>query len=125
MHTHLRTLMFLTIALLSANVFAAGNQLTEDEKKATIREIKGEMGVDITIKKHIGKNEYIAADPERGKIRKQVTYFLGEAPHEELTLGESGGLDAARWFPLHEVAELNMYDDILPILTKGIKMIKK
>jgi len=100
-------------------------EVKEDEEAATIREIKEEIGVDITIKKKIGKNEYIASDPERGKIRKQVMYFLGEAPHTELTLGKSGGLDAARWFPLNEVGHLNMYGDILPILTKGIKMIKK
>tara|TARA_Y100000031_G_scaffold148279_1_gene184299 strand:- start:9834 stop:10694 length:861 start_codon:yes stop_codon:yes gene_type:complete len=100
-------------------------EVKEDEKAATIREIKEEIGVDITIKKKIGKNEYIASDPERGKIRKQVMYFLSEAPYAELTLGKSGGLDAARWFPLNEVEHLNMYGDILPILTKGIKMIKK
>lgn len=97
----------------------------EDEKQATMREIKEEIGVDISIKKKIGKNEYIASDPERGKIRKQVTYFLGEAPYTKLTLGTTGGLDAARWFPLEEVAQLRMYSDIIPILTKGIKMIKR
>ncbi|MBI2109516.1 MAG: transcription antitermination factor NusB [Parcubacteria group bacterium] len=97
----------------------------EDESEGTIREIKEEIGVDIKIQGEIGKNEYIASDPERGKIRKQVTYFLGEALYMPLTLGKSGGLDATRWFSLDEISGLNIYDDILPILAKGIKMITK
>ncbi len=98
-------------------------EANEDESAGTIREIKEEIGVDIAIKGEIGRNEYIASDPERGKIRKQVMYFLGEAQYKELTLGKSGGLDGARWFTLQEIGTLNMYDDILPILAKGIKMI--
>ncbi len=100
-------------------------EANEDESEGTVREIKEEIGVDIKILGSIGKNEYIASDPERGKIRKQVTYFLGETPYKELTLGKSGGLDGARWFTLEEISGLNMYDDILPILAKGIKMITK
>lgn len=94
-----------------------------DEASATIREIKEEINVDIDIKEKIGENEYIASDPERGKIRKQVSYFLGEAPYQELKLGTSGGLDDARWFSLEEVSDLNMYDDIVPLVTKGIKLL--
>ena len=95
----------------------------EDEKLATVREIKEEIGIDIDIKKRIAENEYIASDPERGKIRKQVTYFLAETPFQELQLGPSGGLDNAQWFTLEELPQLNMYDDIIPIVTKGVKMI--
>lgn len=97
----------------------------EDVAKATIREIKEEMGVDIDIKEELGSNEYIASDPERGKIRKRVTYFVAEAPHQDLVLGESGGLDDVRWFPLDALPDLRMYDDILPIVTKGIEYIMK
>ena len=98
-------------------------EANEDESEGTTREIKEEIGVDIKIQGQIGKNEYIASDPKRGKIRKQVMYFLGEAPHRELTLGKSGGLDNAKWFTLEEIQSLTMYDDILPLLAKGIKMI--
>ncbi|OGZ12373.1 MAG: transcription antitermination factor NusB [Candidatus Lloydbacteria bacterium RIFCSPHIGHO2_02_FULL_51_22] len=97
----------------------------ESEEEGTIRELKEEIGVDITIKKKIGENEYIASDPERGKIRKHVSYFLAETPYKELTLGTSGGLDDARWFPLEDVPELALYDDVIPLVTKGIKMIPK
>ena len=97
----------------------------KDLEEATKREIKEEIGIDIAIKGKIGTNEYIASDPERGKIRKQVTYFLGEAPFGGLKLGPSGGLDDAEWFTLDKIPELKMYDDILPIVTKGIQLLTK
>ncbi len=100
-------------------------EANEKESEGTVREIKEEIGVDIVIQGEIGRNEYVASDPERGKIRKQVMYFLGEATYAPLTLGKSGGLDGARWFALEEISGLNIYDDVMPILTKGIKMITK
>jgi len=97
----------------------------ESEEEGTIRELKEEIGLDIIIKGKIGENEYIASDPERGKIRKHVSYFLAETPYRALTLGTSGGLDDARWFSLEEVPELPLYDDVIPLVTKGIQMIPK
>lgn len=90
-----------------------------------IRELKEEINLDITIKEQIGSNEYVATNPETGKLRKQVTYFLAEAPHTELKLKETGGLDDAQWFKLHDILNLNLYDDIAPILTKAIEILIK
>lgn len=98
---------------------------SENVEQATALEIKEEIGVDIKIKDKLGENEYIANDPEIGKKRKQVNYFLGEAEYQKLTLGSSGGLDDARWFKLSDIAELNFYDDILPIVTKAINLLLK
>jgi hypothetical protein len=50
-------------------------------------------------------------------------YFLAEAKYEPLTLESSGGLNDAKWFPVNEVADLTMYDDILPIVMKAIERI--
>ena len=73
------------------------------------------------IKEKLGENEYIASHPEKGKHRKHVTYFLGEATFQPLELEEGkGGLDDARWFRAEEIVDLNIYDDILPIITKAI-----
>lgn len=95
----------------------------ESVEEGTIREIKEEIGLDIEIKEEIGKNEYIAADPELGKIRKQVIYFLAEAPFVELSRPPSGGLDDAKWFKLTEIIELNFYNDMLPIITKAVNLL--
>lgn len=97
----------------------------EDTKEGTAREIKKEIGIDVKILDELGTNEYVSSHPEKGKHRKQVTYFLAQAPFEDLTLGSSGGLDDAKWFKLAEVVSLNTYDDILPLITKAVNLLLK
>jgi N utilization substance protein B len=96
-----------------------------DEKVETVRKIKEEVGLDIVIKEELARNEYIATHPERGKIRKQVVYYLAEGPYQELVLEKTGGLDKAEWFKLAEIVDLNFYNDILPIVTKAIQILHK
>ncbi len=50
----------------------------ESVEEGTVREIKEELGLDVKLQDKIGENEYIASDPEAGKKRKQVTYFLAK-----------------------------------------------
>ncbi len=96
----------------------------EDVKAGAIREIKEELGIEINIKEILGENEYIASHPEKGKIRKQVTFFLAETVYGDLALhNKSGGLDDAKWFPLEEIASLKMYDNMIPLLTKAIEIL--
>jgi transcription antitermination protein NusB len=95
----------------------------EDFEEATVREIKEEMGITITIEEKLGENEYVANDPEIGKKRKHVTYFLARAECDKLILGPSGGLNDARWFPLADIARLNFYEDITPLITKAVQML--
>ena len=98
----------------------------ESVEAGTIREIKEEMNADITIKELLGENEYIASHPEKGKIRKHVVYFLAEAPFQTLELEEGkGGLDDARWFKAADIVDLNIYDDILPLISKAIMSLVK
>lgn len=94
-----------------------------DEKVETARKLKEEIGLDVKIKEELSRNEYIATHPERGKVRKQVVYFLGEAKYKELKLEETGGLDKAEWFKLADIINLNFYNDILPIVTKAIQIL--
>lgn len=97
----------------------------ENLEQGAIREIKEEMGLDITIVKELGVNEYVANDSEvdGGKKKKKVTYFLAEAPFTEIKLGTSGGLDDAQWFPMQSVGALNFYDDTLKIIVPAINAI--
>ena len=96
----------------------------EDVKQAAIREIKEEMGIDITLKEKLGDDEYIASHPEKGKIRKQVVFFLAEAQYTPLTLeSTSGGLDDCKWFTLKEVTTLRMYDSVTALIAKAIPII--
>ncbi len=93
----------------------------ESVEEGTIREIKEELGLDIVIKDKIGENEYVASHPEKGKMRKHVTYFLAESQYTDITLEKKGGLDDARWFRLTEILDLNFYDDMLPIVTAAVQ----
>ncbi|MEX0917141.1 MAG: transcription antitermination factor NusB [Candidatus Paceibacterota bacterium] len=104
---------------LSKSKIAEGETAEEGTKRA----IKEELGLAVAVGEKLGENEYIAKDPEIGKKRKQVTYFLAEADFRDLELGTSGGLDDAKWFKLSDILELNFYHDILPLITKAINML--
>ncbi|MFA5936856.1 MAG: transcription antitermination factor NusB [Candidatus Paceibacterota bacterium] len=97
----------------------------ENVEEGTIKKVKEEIGVDISIKEKIGENEYVATHPENGKTLKKVVYFLAESEYKELELGTSGGLDGAKWFQLSEIPELRIYNDIIPLITKAIEIISK
>ena len=95
----------------------------EDVKVGAVRKIKEEINAEIILKDELGRNEYVASDPELGKIRKQVHYFLAESVFTPLKLEKTGGLDDVRWFKLGDILELNFYEDILPIVTKAINLL--
>jgi len=90
-------------------------------EEGTIEGLKDELGLPAVIKDKIGENEYVASHPEKGKMRKHVSYFLAESPYMELTLEKKGGLDDARWFRLTDILDLNFYDDMLPIVTEAVQ----
>ena len=98
----------------------------EEIEAGAIREIKEETGAEVVLREVIGENEYIANNPEHGKIIKHVTYFVAVAPYSPLTLEKKkGGLDDVKWFEEHEVLGLRMYDDIKPLIKKALEYKEK
>jgi len=95
----------------------------ESVEEGTVREIKEELGLDIKILEKLGENEYVASDPNTGKKRKHVTYFLAESPFAEVVLEKKGGLDDARWFRMQDALELNFYEDMLPLIQKAAEQL--
>ncbi len=101
-------------------------RVEESEDDAIRRTLKDEVSLEsVSIKEPLGENEYIANDANvpGGKKKRQATYFLVEAPFEDLKLKKEGGLDDAQWFPLAAVGDLNFYDDILPVVTRAINIL--
>ena len=101
------------------------SKVREDEtvNDGAVRALREEIGLPVEIEAELGNNEYVASQPEKGKVRKQVHYFLASAPYQEVTLLKQGGLDDAKWFKVSEILDLNFYEDILPIVTKAITML--
>jgi transcription antitermination protein NusB len=100
----------------------------ESEEDGIARSTKEEIGLEVKVKERLGENSYETFHPEKGKLKKHITYFLAEAPFEELSLEnkeKKGGLDDVKWFKLAEILDLNFYDDILPIVTKAINLLVK
>lgn len=96
----------------------------ENPEQAAIREIKEEMSLDIKIVEKLGDDEYVASHPQKGKIRKQVVFYLAESPYTPVKLGSvSGGLDDCKWFTLKEVTSLRMYDSVTALIAKAIPII--
>jgi len=95
----------------------------EDMNTGAMRALKDEIGLAVIIDAELGKNEYIATQPEKGKVRKQVSYFLAKSEYVDLVLEKKGGLDDAKWFKVADILDLNFYEDILPIVTKAITML--
>jgi 8-oxo-dGTP pyrophosphatase MutT (NUDIX family) len=95
----------------------------ETFEQGAIRALLEEVNLPVEIEASLGDNEYVASQPEKGKVRKQVQYFLAKAPYQEITLAKKGGLDDAKWFRVADILELNFYEDILPIVTKAITML--
>lgn len=97
----------------------------KDPEAEVARVIKEEISLPIEVKEKLGQNEYVTYHPEKGKIKKNVTYFLAESPYVELHLVNSGGLDDAKWFKMGDILDLNFYNDILPLVTKAINTLLK
>lgn len=101
------------------------SKINEEEslENGAVRALMEEVGLPIVIEESLGQNEYVASQPELGKVRKQVSYFLAKAPFQDIELIKKGGLDDAKWFKVADILELNFYEDILPVVTKAVTML--
>lgn len=96
---------------------------SEALREGATRSILEEIGLTAILEDELGKNEYVASHPEKGRVRKQVAYFLAQAPYQDLILAQKGGLDDAKWFKIADILDLNFYEDILPIVTKAVTIL--
>jgi len=96
----------------------------EKLEDTAIRKVLDEAGLGHShVVEKLGENEYVAHDPEKGRVRRRVTYFLLETADTKLTLKETGGLDDVRWFAEKELSDLKMYDDVRGFFAKALEII--
>jgi len=101
-----------------------GVEENEDSKDGAVRKVKEKIGLDIEIIELLGESEYIASHPEKGKLRKQVSYFLGKSDFKDLKLNpNAGGLNDAKWFTLEELQDFTTYDDIFPLIARAVTIL--
>lgn len=96
----------------------------EELVAAAQRKVVEELGVECVYKQTIDTSEYIASHPEFKKIRKQVEYIIAETSFSSLTPKKEGGLKDAAWFKIDAVLDLNLYEDMIPVITKAIEAIQ-
>lgn len=93
-------------------------------KDGIVKKMKEKVGLDISLERELDNNEYVAHHPEEGKVRRQVTYYIAKSEKMDIVLDkESKGLDDAKWFKLQDIIDLKFYDDIIPIITKAVKIL--
>ena len=99
----------------------------ETPEQTITREIKEEIGLEeIEILEKLGDREYIAKDPEIGKVKRKVQDFLVKATgNTKLKVEISGGIKDGKWFDINEVMKLKIYEDIKPALLKAIDILIK
>lgn len=99
-----------------------GVEALETPESAAVREIQEEMGLATTVVEYLDETTYIAFDPQKGKIRKNVKYFLLEATYQPITLEKgSGGLNDAKWFSMQDVVDIHAYENVYGLITKAIE----
>lgn len=97
----------------------------EKEKAAAKREVKEELGLDVTILHKIDEFDYLASPPDGNQTMKHVVYFLAQAEYGPLQIGKSKGLREAKWYAIEEVQKLLIYREIREIISAGLVYINK
>lgn len=89
-------------------------------------EVKEKVGVHVDVIKKILNINYIAHNPSKGKITKDVTYFLVKSEFVDMKIGEAEtGLDDVKWFTAEEAENVLTYDDLKSVITLGISTAKE
>lgn len=97
-----------------------------DLKEAVVKRMKEKVGLDIYLERELDNNEYVAHHPNEGKVRRQVSYYIAKSEKKDIVLDkDSKGLDDARWFKLQDILDLKFYNDIIPIITKAVRVLSE
>jgi N utilization substance protein B len=101
-------------------------QENELSDAAATRALKEELGVTGALSEPIGEHEYIAHEPNTGRIVRTVGYFLAKIETlTKLKCKECKGITEAQWFSEEEISRIPTYNDLLPIIESAIAATKR
>jgi ADP-ribose pyrophosphatase YjhB (NUDIX family) len=90
------------------------------------REALSEFGLEVSIEEEIGDHKFTAHHPEKGKIHKNIKYFLARSEYAPVKLNNvSGGITEVKWFGVEEVASLKKYKDLEGIFGRAMDLISQ
>lgn len=97
----------------------------ELSKDAALRAASEELGLtQVELCATIGEHTYDAHTPAQGRTKRVVGYFVGCTEKAPLAPVKKRSVKDARWFPLHELAEAQVYDDLRPVIESGIEAVR-
>ncbi|MFH0937060.1 MAG: NUDIX hydrolase [Candidatus Daviesbacteria bacterium] len=97
----------------------------EETKKAAVREVLEETGVETEIIEKIGDSRYVFFSPQEGeKVFKVVSFFLMKYLSGE-PKAQDGEISEAKWFPVEEALKVFSFPKDKELLKKAIEMMKK
>lgn len=97
--------------------------ITGDE--SLTKTVLDEVGAEVSVHDKLGEHEYIANNPEKGKVAKHVIYKLCIAKHKKLQKVTKEGITDVKWYANDEWENLRMYDDVRPLLRSALALVKE
>ncbi len=92
----------------------------ELSNSAALRALQEDFGIDAELKTPLGEHEYIAHEPEKGRVVRTVGFFLAIVPENtELTPHLSSSVKDARWFSESVLGTMSVYEDQRAVIEAG------
>lgn len=92
-------------------------ELSDSAAKRALRE---DFGIDAELKMPLGEHEYIAHEPEKGRVVRTVGFFLAILPEStELVVVPSTSVQEVRWFEESIFDTMPVYEDLISVVRAG------
>jgi len=90
-----------------------------------VKEVKKNIDLDIKIIDDICNVEYIAHNPAKGRVYKDVHYYLASSNFVPVSFSEAiKGLDDVKWWKEEDLNSMTTYEDLKEVFSKGLEKIK-
>ncbi len=96
-------------------------QKGELSDEAALRAAREDLGLEsVTLRAPLGEHEYEAHDPDTSFVTRRVAYYVATAKRAPLHSVAGTSAREAAWFSEHELADLEIYNDLKGIIESGL-----